>query len=437
MATSAVLLPLYALDLARRYWAPLLCVYVAGTALHALALRGVAKLGQQDEIFGMVGVSVSLLVTLATTIIMFHMLRPGLPTLDQELSERSARARRGTPQAPGQVSVNERERRLVDAIAMAILPFLAFYSAWGLVGEEFQSYALQVYNDAGPEAYAFVSDFDRVGAPLIVALGAFCVRAGVEALYNRTESKILGLLTALLEAIWVFFAIVTVSPLLSDARAWFGERVVWAEIQSLYTDGLIWLSDVTSIPVLTLASSIAGTVAWVWNLLKDGLVEPLLWLTIAAVVFGADVDRTETLFRGQRRVERLHRTAMEHTPGMVARVTSVVGGTYRDKYVPFVNALRFILSVSPAYYLSFCLYYALLELGFGWLERGVFIAVGPEDFLSWWWPWLTPIEFVVEGLHEFFRVCLLAAAFELTLRRGGGRTSGRRRAPRRADHFGM
>ncbi|RNL85855.1 hypothetical protein [Halostreptopolyspora alba] len=433
---SALLLPLYTLDLARRYWAPLLCVYVAGTSLHALALRGVAELGQRDEILGLVGVSLSLLVTLATTIVMFHMLRPGLPTLDRELFDRGARARGGAGTAT-RPSVNERERRIVDAISMAILPFLAFYSAWGLVSEEFRSYALRVVNDAGPGAYAFVSDFDRIGAPLVIALGAFVTRAGVEHLYNRTDSKILGMITAILEAIWVFFAIVTISPLLNDARSWLADRVVWADMKGLYTDGLTLVATLTSLPLDTLTSSVATTVTWMWDLLKDGLVEPMLWLTIAAVVFGADVDRAEALFRGQSRAERIRRATVAHTPGVVARVTSVAGRTYRDKYLPFLNAFRFVLSVSPTYYLSFCLYYVLLDLGFGWLERGVYVAVGPGDFLAWWWPWLTPIEFAVEGLFEFFRVCLLAAAFELTLRRVGGQGGGRRRAPRRADHFGM
>ncbi len=441
MASSVFLLPLYTLDLARRYWAPLLCVYVVGTALHGLVLRGVVELGQRDEILGLAGVSVSLLVTLATTIVMFHMLRPGLPTLDQELSERTARARNATPaNATGpdaRVTAGERERRIVDAISMAILPFLAFYSAWGLISEEFRSYALQVVNNAGTQAYAFVSDFDQVGAPLVVALSAFTVRAAVEHFYNRTQSKILGIVTAVLEAIWVFFAIVTVTPLINDAQAWLGDRVVWAEMKGLYTEVIAGVAGVTSIPVDTLLASLATTVALMWDLMKDGLVEPLLWLTIAAVVFGADVDRAETLFRRQSRLQQLRQATVQYTPNLVARVSGVASRTYRDKYIPFLNAFRFILSVSPTYYLSFCLYYALLDLGFGWLERGVYMVVGPADFLGWWWPWLTPVEHVVTGLFEFFKVCLLAATFELTLRRAGGQSSGRRRAPRRADHFGM
>lgn len=424
MARSAASLPLYTLDLARRYWAPLLFVYLAGTLVHRILLRGVAWVGLQSPVLGLLALSVTVLVTLATTIIMFLLLRPGLPVLDHELTERSRRARGG--QEPERPDFAERERRIVDAVAMSLLPFLIFYSAWGLFVDELRRYAALALNEAGVSGYTFVFDINPFGLPLLVLMLAFVARTVCEHFFRRTNSKVLGLSTALFETVLLFFVVMTIAEILGQIRAWFESRLVWLELQAAVSGLLDWLTGITTLPFSEVAVLALAALGWLWELLKDGLIQPLLWLTIAAVVFGADVDRTEALFRPGSTARQMQEAALAHTPGLVKRLSALAGRGLREKYLPFLNAFRFILQVSPIYYLSFCLYYTLLELGFGWLERGVYLAVGPADFLGWWWPWLGPIEIAVTALHELLRVCLLAATFEIALRRIASREPGRR-----------
>ncbi|TDQ55438.1 hypothetical protein [Actinorugispora endophytica] len=422
MASNAAMTPLYAADLLRRYWAPLLCVYTAGTLLHDLLVHAMVWLSGVHRLLGMAGLSLAVLVTLAVTIIMFHLLAPGMPTLATELPGIGERA--GVPFA-------ERERRVVDAVTMAILPFLLFYSAWGMFAEEFRQYATSVANDRGLDAYLELSDIESAGLPLVVAIACWLGRTVFEGLYRRAGDRWLGLLTAVFEANWMFFAVFTVTRLVARAQEWLAGRVFMADLAFAVEGLLLTVEEVTRLPAVEAYAAALLVVAQLWEHLKEGLLEPLLWLTIVAVVFGAEVDEEQPMFGGGGR-------SPEQGPGgargLLRGFGRLVGRDLRGKYTPFLNALRFVLRVGPVFFLSYCLYYVLLELGFGWLERGVYVLVGPQEFLAWWWQWLGPVGFVLDALHELARVCLLAAAFEMTLRRLGTRSVGRR-ARRAADRF--
>ncbi|MFC3999914.1 hypothetical protein ACFOVU_28640 [Nocardiopsis sediminis] len=416
MAISAGRLPLYALDLARRYWAPLLCVYAAGTFLHDMVLRGMVRLSEIDPTVALLGLSISVLVTLTTTIIMFHMLRPGLPTVDIELVG-------SLP--PERTTLSARERHVVDAVAMAILPFLLFYSAWGMFGEEFRLYSQGLLNERGLDGYLESGRLSAIGLPLVFAVGSYLLRMLCERFYVRRENKVLGVLTALFEANWMFFAVFSVVHITTVGQEWLTGRVFWVGVQTEILDSVRALGELTALPLEFGYLAALEGVATAWGHLKDGLVGPLLWLTIAAVIYGAEVESSEQLFSKGTRVGRIEER-VGRLPGVATGVGRFAQRGVREKYTPFLNAFRFILRVSPVFYLSFCLYYVLLELGFEWLHRGILVLIGPNDFLGWWWPWLPPIDFAVGALHELLRVCLLAATFEVALRRVGESSTGRR-----------
>ncbi|WP_246062450.1 hypothetical protein [Haloactinospora alba] len=413
-------IPVYTLDLVRRYWAPLLCVYTAGTFLHGMLLRGMVWISDINAVVGLLGLGLATLVTLATTILMFHMLRPGLPVVDTELVGARPVKSRG-------------ERVVVDAVAMAILPFLVFYSAWGMYAEEFRTYSQNLVNERGITGYVETAELSAFGLPLAFALACWCLRLVVERYYNSTGNTVLGLLTAVFEANWMFLMVFSVAQLIDRGQAWLADRVVWEGMQHGLQDFLRWVNDAFPLPFEVSYPAALAVAAAVWSDLKEGLLGPLLWLTIAAVVFGAELDKHESLFRKGSRGERLEK-AVGRTPGMVRGIGKFAGRDLHDKYTPFLNSFRLILRVSPVFYLAFCLYYTLMELGAGWLERGIYVLVGPADFLGWWWQWLEPVTIGVDALHELLRVCLLAATFELILRRISASSTGRRaRRPVRAE----
>ncbi|MDA2813675.1 hypothetical protein O4J56_23730 [Nocardiopsis sp. RSe5-2] len=409
------------LDLLRRYWAPLLCVWLAGDIVYRLLLRGMAKAAAFEPVLGYVALGVLLLVQLATYIIMFHMLRPALPTVDAEYQRVRSGALRDTAQRG---SVALAERTIVDAIAMAILPFLIFYSAWDLYAEEYRKLTIAAVNEEGLDTLLDLGTLDHSGPMLVIAAAAFGLRALFEHYYKKNDNKFLGLGTALFEATWMFMGTFTLVSAFTEFWKWAKSRAAWVVVQDGIDGAVNWASVQIGVDLQDTLLQIYRSIDTTWSIFKDGFLQPLVWLTITAVVFGAQMDRYSGLFNGKGRTARLERV-LTSAKGPVAAVRTWMRKDAGDKYIPFINAFKFILSVSPVFYLSFSLYYVLVMLGTEWMERGFYLFFGPDDWFQWW-PWLEPVSVVTRLVQDLLRICLLAATFELILFKVGGRSTGRR-----------
>jgi hypothetical protein len=414
--SSAVLLPAYTLDLVWRYWAPLLCVYTAGMLVHAVLMRGLVAFSDVNTTLSLAGLGLTLLVTLVTFVIMFQLVRPSLRTIDSELSAEPVRQDKKT-------GFVERERRVVDGVALAILPFLLFYGAWGLIAEEYNVFSISLLNTEGLAAFAEPTELSWYGLPLAVAVVAWLLRRLCARFYNTGRNPVLGVLTALFEGVWMFMFVFSLAHLVTEAQKWLTSRVAWVTVQdsvAVTVDGLGALVDLPDLSV-----TVAAVLASLWAALKAGVAGPLLWLTIAAVIYRAEVDEHEDFLEEPRRRGDLHRVL-----DRVVRAGKVfgeaIGKDLHGQYTPCLNALRFVLGVGPVFYLSFCLGFVVLDTAFSQLGRAVYVVMGPGSFNGEWWPWLQPVDFVVEALHMVLRVCLLAAAFELALRKAEHRSRGRR-----------
>ncbi|WP_017539829.1 hypothetical protein [Nocardiopsis halophila] len=420
-AAFAARLPLYTLDLVRRYWAPLLCVWLVGDIAYRLLLRGMAAAAAIEPMLGYLALGLLLLVQLATYIVMFHLLRPALPTVDAEYRRVRAGVLRRTAERGNAVLA---ERTIVDAIAMAILPFLIFYSAWDLYVEEYRKLTIASVNQEGLDVLLDMGAIDKLGPMVLIALAAFGLRALCEHFYDKNDGKVLGLATALFEATWMFLGTFTVVAAFTDFWKWAKARAAWAAVQNQIDGAVAWVGAQLGVDLQDLLLQAYRTMGSTWAIFKDGFLQPLVWLTITAVVFGAQMDRYSGLFRGNGRTARLER-ALTSAKGPIAAVRGWLRKDAGDKYIPFINAFKFILSVSPVFYLSFSLYYVLVLLGTEWLERGVYLFLGPADW-HLWFPWLEPVGVVSRLLQDLLRICLLAAAFELILFKVGGESTGRR-----------
>lgn len=401
-------LPGRTLGLVGRFWVPLVFWFTAGYLAHDLALRGAALLALRNKWLGFAGLSISVLIMLASTIMMLHAVRPGLTPFGGV---------RRQPQPVQDEPRVESSPPIVDAIAETILPFLVFYGAWGLFVDEVRTWGTHAINqslDAGLNAVDITEN--ATGIPLAIAVGSWLIRAALETLYNRRGGRVLGLSTALFEANWMFFAVISVSAIIGNAYDWIAERQVWETIRE----------SLAMLPGLDLAwlANVWAALQPYFPTVKDGLLQPLLWLTIAAVVFGEKMDRDADVIANSR--FQAVGQAFGRLPRPVQRVTELFSREVREKWTPLANGVRFVLTAGPIFYLTYCLCYMVIDSGTAWLEVLAMRVIGPHPF-DWWWPWLTPLEFVQQGLHEVLRIALLAAAFELGLERAWrrrGRLSG-------------
>jgi hypothetical protein len=404
---DALRLPARTARLVAGYWAPMLVWFVAGYLTHNLVLRGSAWLAHRNQWLGFAGLSIGVLILLASTIMMFHAVRPGIVGLGQHRSTH--------PQDASTAEVPEPpQSRMVDEIAEAILPFLIFYGAWGLFTDEVREWGVQVLNQDITGGIGVLDVLTHVTPiPLMVALGSWVVRAILEYVYNRRGGRLLGVAVALFEANWMFFAVVSVSILIGQGFDWLTGRAVW--VDALHTVGVVssvldgwvpgspmeWLGATWA----TLHDQFGGAVA-------DGLLLPLLWLIITAVVFGEQMERDDKVI-ARTRLEGAG-ALFQRLPARAQVVSELFTREIREKWTPLVVGLRFVLGAGAVFFLSYCLLYVCLDVATGWGFIAAKNLIGPHPW-DWWWPWLEPLHFAEQGVREVLRIALLAAAFEICL----------------------
>jgi len=407
------------LRLLRRRWAPLLFWCTLGYLLHDLALRASAWLAHRHQWLGFGGLAIGVLVTLSTTIMMFHAARSALVNVDT----------RGEPS----VLVVTRTRRIVDAIGETILPFLVVYSAWGLFAEEVRTWGIHVINQDLTAADTLDVFRDMTGAPLIVALAAWVLRAGLERVRDHEGAgdrvltdhaagvrvvevqtpvtPALNVGVAFFETLYMFFGLVSVSALVSQALSWLTSRVAYVAVRDAIASAVAWVDGWlpgVSLPWLTSA--------WAWLTeqigadVADGLVLPLVWLVIAAGVFGEDMSREDTVVTGRRL--RGVEARLRRLPHRVRQLSDLLTREARDKWTPLANGLRMVVAAGPLLFLTFCLVYVLVEAAMGWAFIGLTHLIGPHPW-DWWWPRLAVLWFAEDAVHEVLRIAVLAATYDL------------------------
>ncbi|MEO3810379.1 hypothetical protein ABGB17_15375 [Sphaerisporangium sp. B11E5] len=394
---SPVRLPYDTVRLATRLFLPLAFYYTLGRLAHQGVLLLAVRLAEPrgwHAYAAFAVLSLGVLVTLTAYIAMLN-------TVGRELGTLTTTA----------ITQDERERRLVDAIAHTLLPFLVFYSAWGLFTEDVRAFT-RLFTELRPaidvEAGTVLLDlFDINVLIVVITLGIYGLKAGCERLYGKSGSRPLGIANSALECMWMYFGIISLGNWIGRGVDWLTSRVVWAD--------LMGLAD-----LVPLASQVKET----WALLApyraelgDGLLQPLVWLAMAAVVYSSSVTDETKVIEGTRLEPRLS-GFWRRLPAPVQLAAEFFSRGFRDKYVPVANGLRFALRGGVVFYFMFCLIYVALEalaaVGFMAVTR----LLGPHE-PYWWQMWEGAVMFPVDVLHEVLRICLLAAAFDLALRRAG------------------
>ncbi|MFC6086834.1 hypothetical protein [Sphaerisporangium aureirubrum] len=396
---SPIRLPYDTVRLAIRLFPPLAFYYALGRLAHQGVLLAAVRLSEPrgwHAYLAFAVLSLGVLVTLAAYIAMLN-------TVGREL-----RTPVGTV-----VTQDERERRLSDAIAHTLLPFLVFYSAWGLFVDDVRTF-LRLFSETrtqiDPEAGTVLLDlFDVNVLIVVITLGIFGIKVGFGRLYERTGNRLIGVANSVLECMWMYFGIISLGNWLGLGIEWLTTRVVWAD--------LLGLAD--AVPLVPQVKEVWSLLAPYSAELADGLVQPLIWLAMAAVVYTSFITDEAKVIEGTRLEPRLS-GLWRRLPAPLQLTAEFFSRGIRDKYVPLANGFRFVLRGGLVFYLTFCLVYAALEA----LAAVAFMAVtrllGPHEPL-WWQMWEGAVNFPVNVLHEVLRICLLAAAFDLALRRAAGR----------------
>ena len=379
--------------LAGAHWPALLAWFLAGWLARYVLIELAALVGSSWLLGGLLIMPLAILARLISFVAMFLVLRPSMPQLQRlAASPASAKARR---------------TEFMNAVMVAILPFFAFYAAWGFLRDDMHQYsrgaidnftAQHAFTDGASFTEIDQLHFDALTISIIVlyfagrwALGRFASRL----------PRWTALVGVYLEAIWVFMTVYLISGVLASITTWFDTR-----------QAMVWLDDMRG-----WLSEFASPLIWVWDAAAwavgevGGLVLlPLAWLTIAGVIYGhalpaRRIAAPASLSAARQRYETV-------APGWLRRRLGDLGMQFVRRFRPVWRAMLTIWHAGAIPMGVYILVYTIIAALQGWITWGLVAVIGPHDLQTFWMIIDALLAFVVMLVIEPVRVALVAAAYD-------------------------
>lgn len=383
------------------HWPALLAWFLAGILARYVVVQVAGFVGAYTATGGMLLLPLAILARLISFVAMFLVLREGMRQLGRVAP---------LPQDPA-----ARRRAFVDALLGGILPFFAFYAAWGYLSEDVSAYltrGLEVQAgeilgtlDTGETitTEATLTDLQLGPVTAVMVVVAYAGRWAWKRHRERLP-KAVSVAAVYLEALWVFVSVTIIAQLLSGLRGWVDSR-----------QAMVWVTDAR-----TAIGDAFAPVAWLWQGV-DWLVRelggvillPMAWLTIAGVIYGQAVVAQAPRLASPR-LERV-RKRMGKLPNQARRRLTDVGKDLTARFRSIWNAVVLMWQAGPVLIGGYVLLYTLVLALTTVLEIGFTRVLGPHDLHSFWAVFGPLLFLVVPMLVEPLRLSLVASAYDSTI----------------------
>lgn len=390
-----------------RHWPMLLAWYLAGTLVHLGMIQLAGFVGGYNAIAGLVFLlPLAAIAKLVSFVAMFLVVRDSL----RELS-----AIAPTPEDPA-----ARRAAFLGALMTSVLPFLAFYAAWGFQREDayaqagiaWSVYQGEYWSDvrfttdgARPELLSMegrVLDTSDYTTMITILVIAFALRW----LWKRYRAKlpkwtIIGALY--LEAVWIYLAVSIIADGVKFVTGWVDTRV-----------GMVWLDGITTWFSTHLAwfAAVWDGIVWLLGELGGLTLLPLAWLTIAGVIYGQAVSAQAPALH-QRHLDRA-RSEYEKVDSRVRSRVRDLAAPVTDRFSPIWDAFVLMFRAGPLLVGGYVLLYALWIFADEWLQVFVRQALGPHELMFWAGLGDLPI-WLVALVMEPLRIVIVAAVYDRTI----------------------
>lgn len=386
-----------------RHWPALLALYLAGTLGRYVTIQVAGYLGAYSAIGGALLFPLAILSRLVALVAMLLVLRDGMVQLGVLAPIPSDRV--------------ARRRAFTDALLGGILPFVAFYAAWGYLREDAQAYFSRLLEiNTGLIMETIGTDAERAGdaavgelsfGPLTIAI--IIVAFAGRWLWKRYRARLprgLAAIAVYLEVLWVYLSVTLIADALNTVTSWVQTR-----------QGSVWLGELREWVGAQLVP-----VAWIWDGIEWFLGEaggivllPLAWLTIAGVIYGQAVaPQTARLsggivLRAQARYNTL--------PSRLRARLQDIWSDLIARFQPIGRAILLMWRAGPVLIGTYILLFTVLLWLDGALELAITRAIGPND-LGGFWMLNEPLIFLaVPLIIEPLRVVLVASAYDAVIGR--------------------
>ena len=338
-----------------RHWPALLALAFLGAAMRQAAVYGAIQLSDVQAQLGQLLLVLAPLGYLLPIIVMLRICRRSLPALGE--------VKHPEPDAP----VERRELRLVDVAVSVLIPFLAVYTAYGLLDADIFRYrniaaADVVFNevDEGAGATARRLGIYSLQAALLIVLGAWLLRWVTGRLERKLRIVWLAYLGALLELVYVVQLASQIVVIKTRGVAWIEDRVAYHWVQGWYDAVVDFLGPVAGAfeVGVRFVEDVAGS-------LDTVVVVPVAWLTVAAVVLGHRLAEREDEERPRRR----------RSSSLLAEV--------KERFSPLVDGLRLLASAGLAPMLLFSIGFVVVTSLPALVRVAARAVIGPQTHNTW------------------------------------------------------
>lgn len=333
---------------------------------------------------------------------------------------------------------DDRDNSITHLLAVTLLPFIGIYAAFGQLNDA----ANELWVNQMVRTGAFSSDNviatlgniarDQPILMISVVVGSYILRRALDLLHEKTGWRPLGILVAMIESFFMLVVVLGGVRLFQTITNWFFDRALvgwFATARDAVRDVLAQLH-------LKLPEIVDQLVEFyldeVWPSFWDVISQPIIWLAVAALVFGTHVMSVAELWRNSRplasrlrgatsfepRSERRRLQGIKPPPPGVQRAAvefkEALLGDIDDKYLPTINSLRLILRAGVIFLGAYIVVYSVQQILNNYTHVLVQKVVGGHDID--FWVTLGPVWDLIYGLpFEPLRLCLLAVAFRRCL----------------------
>lgn len=395
-----------------RFWPQLLLIGALGYILRDLLLEAAVTIGLRHPLGGMVVLSLVVLVKLLVVVMMFMALRPGLPALASLRQEAAAGADEPTRQRAAD--------RTLAVTAAVILPFFAYYAAWGFLGDTVREYSRLALARVPFGERIQIFDLLQSHGLVMAILACWAIRWLAKRMNRVSGTPLWRLVIVAADATWVFIGLYGLSIAKDGLIQWIGARSLLDELSmqgSLFA-GAAYASE-GFVPVELKQPTILEQAQ---NLFFYALL-PLIWLVMASIINGYDLSvapsTTSSVPSRATTWQKWLRDFLSH----------FIGG-YRKRYRPVWTCLRLTITAGLGTLLSFVVAYRALGWIGAWIWYGATRTLGPYD-LDTWQVIAAALEVFIGSPSELdggilldgVRIALLAAVLEhaVSTQRGTGR----------------
>ena len=301
-----------------------------------------------------------------------------------------------------------------DVVTASILPFIAFYAAWGFLGADSNRYAAEVLAQSWGPADPIFGRGSALGINALT-LGATLFAYLARRALTRWAAKLPAwtrVLAAYFEMVWLFLAAYVLTELVNTVMGWIGERaiVVWWEA--------LMAGIGIRIPAL---DALWGGINWLIAEIGAITFLPLAWLTIAGVVYGRTIAAQKlSLDAIAARDARAGRalTSLRARTGTVPQWWRDRGrdirGNVIGRFTPITASLLLIWRAGAISLGVYVLCFTVLDALVAWLGVGINQLLGPHS-IDFWFAISPVLVYLTALLVEPARFALIASAYDHSL----------------------